>query len=255
MNSNLFFYLFYNIHNGVFFKHITFNWVSRKYFFDGNSFYDSEIKNIFAPVSITDFTRNAEYFIEFDGFNKEVDLFNPNYFHETGESLYSLTLDFIFMAYSKTTMREIFTLDDSYEKLFADIAAEYANHTKKNAIQYLEREKWKKEQGFIITRPNFGHTNSSLGYFSNSILNEIQLKYNLNAFPFKNHNDIYDYFVSNWNNKPIILQELLITKKIIDTCFSTTANFHEIRKKGFEINREISKLIDSLIKLKHEKYS
>jgi hypothetical protein len=58
-------------------------------------------ENIYNPQSILEFAENAEYFIEGSGFYKELNLFETQYFHYQGESLYSLELDFICMAYGK----------------------------------------------------------------------------------------------------------------------------------------------------------
>lgn len=248
MNTYLFFYLFYNIHNGRFLNRLKYKWISQKYIYVGEDlFYRTEIDNVFNPQTILEITENAEYFIENIGYNKELNLFEPQYFHYSGESLYSEKLDFICMAYAKKTMSEVFTIDHSYEKLFATVASEYAEYTKRNKIEFIERERRMKETG-IISKSNFGHTNNRLGYFSNAILKSIQDRCILKAHFFKNHNEIYEYFLNRWENNSIIRYELLIAKKILDGHFITTNNFLEITKNGFEINREISSLIKKIKK-------
>jgi len=151
------------------------------------------------------------------------------------------------MAYGKKGMSEIFTVDQSYEKLFALAASEYAEHTKKNKIELMERELRMKEAG-IISRSNFGHTNSSLGFFSKTILNNVQDRFNFKAHFFTDHNEMYKYFLNQWNNNNIIRQELLIAKKIVDEHLNLSTDFFEIIKNGFELNREISLLIKKLEK-------
>jgi hypothetical protein len=156
------------------------------------------------------------------------------------------------MAYAKKTLHEVFTVDFSYEKLFADVASEYAEHTKINKIYSIKRERQKPETRLKI---NYGYTNNSLGFFSNAILKSIQDKYIFEAHCFKNHNEIYEYFLhQHWKENSSIPFELLVAKKIVDSHIITTTNFHEIEINGFEINREISSLIKKLKKMrKNEK--
>jgi hypothetical protein len=249
MDSYLFFYLFYNIHNGRFLDSLKYKWICQKYIYIDTYYCSGKIDNIiFNPPSILEFTKNAEYFFESLGFFKELNLFEPQYFHYQGESLYSQKLDFICMAYAKKRLNEVFKVDDSYEKLFAVVASEYAEHTKGNKINRIERGRQKPESRMKL---NFGSTNNRLGFFSNAILKSIQDKYIFEAHCFKNHNEIYEYFLhQHWKENSIIPYELLIAKKIVDSHIITTANFHEIKKNGFEINREISSLIKKLKKLK-----
>ena len=247
MNSYLFFYLFYNIHNGRFLGRLKYKWIGQKYTYIGNKYYESEIYNFFNPRSILEFAQNAEYCFTGSGFNRELNLFEPKYAHYSGESLYSQNLDFICMAYGKKGMSEVFTVDQSYEKLFSLVALEYAEHTKKNKIELMERELRMKEPG-IISRSNFGHTNSSLGFFSRSILNNIQDRFNFKAHLFTDHNEMYMVFLNRWESNNIIQQELLIAKKIVDDHLNLSTDFFEIIKSGFELNREISLLIKKLEK-------
>ena len=250
MDPYLFFYLFYNIHNERFLDRLEYKWIFQKYVYYGSNYQDIEIDNIFEPRSILEFTRNAEYFIEWTGFNKELNLFEPQYWHIEDESLYSQKLDFIFMAYAKKTMHEVFTVDHSYEKLFASVASEYAEHAKMNKLRFIERQRSIKESG-IISKPNFGYTNNSLGYFSNAILKKINDKHIFQAYCFTDYIEMYEFFLNRWENDSIIRHELLIAKKIIHDRVITTTNFLEISKNGFEINNEISLLIKKLQKLKN----
>jgi hypothetical protein len=247
MNSYLFFYLFYNIHNGRFLDRLKYKWITQKYTFSSNAYFENDIRNIYNPQSILEFAENTEYFIEGSGFYKELNLFETQYFHYLGESLYSLELDFICMAYGKKKMSEIFTVDESYEKLFALVASEYAEHTEKSKIELMERHLRMKEAG-IKSKSNFGHTNNSLGFFSKTILNNIQDRFNFKAYFFTDHNEMYKYFLNRWENNSTIKQELLIAKKIVDEHLNLSTNFLEIIKNGFELNREISLLIKKLEK-------
>jgi hypothetical protein len=120
-------------------------------------------------------------------------------------------------------MCEVFTLDQSYEKLFALVASEYAEHTKKSKIELFERELRMKEAG-INSKSNFGHTNNSLGFFSKTILNYIQDRFNFKAHLFTDHNKMYNYFLNRWDNN-IIRQELLIAKKIVDEHLNLSTDF------------------------------
>jgi hypothetical protein len=282
MNSYLFFYLFYNIHNGQFLNRLKYKWISQKYIYIGEEYYRTiKIDNIFNPQSMLELAENAEYFSEHNGYNKELNLFEPQYFQRSGESLYSKNLDFICMAYAKKTMQEVFTVDNSYEKLFALVAMKYADHTKIDKIKFIEWERCgirSKPHGRISNED----TNNSLGYFSNVILENIQDRYIPKRHYFINHNEIYDYFLNRWkynskwqdnsnsitlpsdipsnwhdimsnwhdNRNSITRYELLIAKKIVDDQLITTTNFLDVTKNGFEINREISSLIKKLKKLK-----
>jgi hypothetical protein len=154
------------------------------------------------------------------------------------------------MAYAKKTMQEVFTVDHSYEKLFAIVASEYAEHTKMKKVSFIERERSIKEKTGKITKSNFGYTNNSLGYFSNAILKNIHDKHIFQAYCYTDHNEMYMYFLNRFKDDAAICNELLIAKKIIDGHFITTKNFLEIAKNGFEINHEISSLIKKLKKNK-----
>ena len=205
MNSYLFFYLFYNIHNGRFLDCLKYKWITQKFTCPSKKYFENYIGNICKPQSMLEFAKNAEYFIG-KGFYKELNLFETQYFHGAGESLYSLELDFICMAYGKKNMSEIFTVEESYEKLFALVASEYAEHTKKNKIEFMEHKLWMKEKR-IIAKPNYGYTNDSLGFFSKTILNNIQDRFDFKAHFFLDHNEMYKYFLNRWENNEIIRQE------------------------------------------------
>jgi hypothetical protein len=252
MNSNLFFYLFYNIHNGSFLNRLRFKWFSKKYIYLGHNYYETKLGDIFNPLSLIEFAENAEYFIEKSGFYKELNLFTPQYYHYLGESLYSLELDFICMAYAKKTMSEIFTVENSYELFFAIVASEYSEHTKKDKIQFIERETFIKKTG-IKSKSNFGYTNSRLGFFSNAILKKIQDTHIVKPHTFTSHEEIYEYFSKRWENNSILLNELLIAKKIIDCQFITPVNLNSIAKMGFTLNNDISLLVRTLIEMKNLK--
>jgi hypothetical protein len=123
MDSYLFFYLFYNIHNGRFLDSLEYKWIYQKYICIGRKYHvrDTIDNFIFNPPSVLEFARNAEYFFDSSGFYKELNLFEPRYSHGSRESLYSQNLDFICMAYAKKTLHEMFTVDFSYEKLLQNM--------------------------------------------------------------------------------------------------------------------------------------
>lgn len=214
--------------------------MTKKFTYDGKSYFEQ--KQNFTPksTSIVDFAINAEYFVESSGFYKEIELFNPKYYHNKGEFLYSLTLDFICMAFSKKSMTELFTIDDSYEYLFALTANEYYEHVHSNMDRY------KNVEGI---RFNHGYTNNRLGFFSTTILNNIQEKFSLRTFAFDNHIELFDYFSEHWDDNLLISTELIIAKQIVDSFIINKGNFQESIKSRFELNKETSKHIKSLIKL------
>lgn len=246
MNSNLFFFLFFNIHNGNFIKKLKLNWAGSKYLFRNYKLDQTEIKDIFNPDSLFEFVRNTVYFINYTGFNREIELFQPKYYHEAGSRLYSLELDFICMAYFNKTMSEIFSTENSYEKLFAECAQEYSERSKSEFLEYIERKNRMKRSG-IISKPNFGSTNSRLGIFTVSILSKIQEMEFGQSSPNLNGNDLYLYFSEKFKYNSRISEELQITKKIIDSNSFTLDNYYS-KLYGFQLNSEISRDLKKYIK-------
>ncbi len=222
------------------------NWIGSKYMFRNYTLDQTEIKDIFNPNSLLEFAQNTVYFINYNGFNREIELFQPKYYHEAGSSLYSIELDFICMAYFNKTMSEIFSTEDSYEKLFAECAQEYSERSKSEFLDYLERKNRMKRSG-IITKSNFGSTNSSLGKFTVSILSKIQEREFSQLGPNSNGNDLYLYFSEKFKYNSRILMELQITKKIIDSNSFTIDNYYS-KLYGFQLNSEISRDLKKYIK-------
>lgn len=252
--STLFFYLFLNLHNNTFFKSLTSkNTPNRLRSLGSNTMFFQKVDfsaYVSEPETIIDFTRRALYFFDFTGFDKELQLFDP----EVGNKLYSKQLDLVLMGYSKCSFNDIFVTEYSYADLFSEVALSYSRHQRmKSVAQELELKKLK-EKGVLFTRVNKGYTNYQLGFYTEKIMLQIVLDFQIIKYEFTGLEEIYEYYKQAFTNDRIILTELDIAKYIIENKLIDINSLEAFMQNGFEFNDTAHAMILELVKAKGYKF-
>lgn len=252
--STLFAYLVINLHNSTFFKSLSSKDTSNRLISIGS--YSSFLQKveygvyIEEPYKINDFTRKALYFFDFTGFDKELQLFDPR----GGNKLYSTQLDLILMGYSKCRLKDIFTAEYSYADLFSEVAILYSRHQRRNLLARESELTNLKEKGVLFTRVNKGYTNYQLGLFSEKILSQIEVDFQIEKHEFTGLMEIYEYYKEAFINDPTILKELDIAKYIIENKLIDINSLESFMQNGFEFDNTAYGMMVELIKAKGYKF-